>query len=1191
MSYRQSHHSNRKRKPDYIPEERYDVDGTLIKNEAAAKKNIWNLKAIIADREKYREALNEARKFLKTKSGDDDYRLYSLDTDRPWTEESDELFFSRRKHGIASWFVPKETPIYFEFEGFYLKLKESICKGKELKKAGKSNSMYVVREEGELIRHTLVLFHDFQKKKEKNLKKKIEETKSALPVTPYANAIVQTLKSHRVLLIAGDTGCGKSTQVPQILMNAGFNKIACTQPRRIACSSLARRVSYETMNEYGSEIAYQVRFEGTKTNRTRILFLTEGLLLRQYASDNLLSMYNVIVVDEVHERHMMGDFLLALLKKTLAQRKDLYIVLMSATINAELFAQYFDAPTLVIPGKMYSVKIHYWPQEEDDKNLVDESAYRKRQSETVKRSIMSRSQTIKPDPYLKVLEYIDQSIPTGERGDLLIFMSGINEITTLADELTDYALKTKKWIVLMLHSSLTIEEQEKVFASPPEGVRKCIISSNIAETSITIDGIRFIIDSVSVFTMSGKVKEMHHEPDSRLSRLSEFWISKASAKQRTGRAGRTGPGECFRFYSENEFNHFHDFAIPEIQRETLDPLLLQIKSMDLGDPRNFDYIEAPSLDYISSSMDFLYNLGAIDSQENLLGLGSVLAKLPVDATVGKMLILGVVFNIIDPILTIAAGMSVQSPFTRITRYSNREYLKNREKFDSKDGDPFTIVNLWRKWIEIKDSKKSSRKWCKQHMIEEHRLYEIAKMKRQFEKVLNNFQPGLLESLCLIDDVDSNGEGKKDERKLKRGVNEQLRREKYGEQISKRRRVLSMESVQDQEDVDYNDESYEKTDIRDLEFSLMNNLKQLKSRAYSLSEEEIQMVKLILCSSLYPQLAIGDEHNPYRKSNELVFHTPAKSFLSIHPSSVIASHPEWVQGLEENVRKDDKTVEEALYYQLLCYLQLLETNKPFLVNLTRAPGIHVLLLFGKVIDLNYDCSVIVVDSYFVIRFRTTQVAEYVIYLAYKLRSEWNRLLNYRISHGLGKDIIEPSEEFIISSSIKENMPLTIQQILDEQKKSSTEDALLFSKTEEGYQNRMRSLNRELVEFMKTSISAELKVGKASEFLKMYPTTNTENEKNNDEFNYPKEWNPKEVAKSSGIRIMPYLYYNRIDTPSCASAIPATADSIPTNVKTYWYCQNCEKTYSFNKMQATQHANECIADEVDDDQIKATPLQIQ
>ncbi|KAI7903484.1 uncharacterized protein BX663DRAFT_31553 [Cokeromyces recurvatus] len=215
----------------------------------------------------------------------------------------------------------------------------------------------------------------------------------------------------------------------------------------------------------------------------------------------------------------------------------------------------------------------------------------------------------------------------------------------------------------------------------------------------------------------------------------------------------------------------------------------------------------------------------------------------------------------------------------------------------------------------------------------------------------------------------------------------------------------MESVKEDQEatIDYEDEVYEKLDVRDLEFSLMNNLKQLRSRAHALSEEEIQMVKLILCSSLYPQLAIGDEHNPYRKSNEIVFHTSAKSFLSIHPSSVIASHPEWVQELEKELRKDDKTVEEALYHQLLCYLQLLETNRPFLVNITRVPGIHVLLLFGKIIDLNYDCSVIVVDSYFVIRFRTTQVAEYVIYLAYQLRLEWDQLLNQRIRSGLGKVI--------------------------------------------------------------------------------------------------------------------------------------------------------------------------------------------
>ncbi|KAI8642814.1 P-loop containing nucleoside triphosphate hydrolase protein [Parasitella parasitica] len=920
-----SYDRNRKRRAEYIPQERYSIDGTLVRNEEAFKRKRWDLKAITNDPAKNRDALKEAQAYLKEKKTETESSFYDLGSSRAWTEETDNIFFSRRNRGLVSWLIPTGSTIYYEFEGFYLKLKQSVCDGKTLQKSTLAGRMNIVRQEGEMIRHTLVLFQDFQSKKRQGLKKKIEETKAALPVTPFANAIVQTLKQHRVLLIAGDTGCGKSTQVPQILMSAGFNKIACTQPRRIACSSLARRVSYETMNEYGSKIAYQVRFEGTKTSRTRILFLTEGLLLRQYATDNMLSMYDVIVVDEVHERHMMGDFLLALLKKTLLQRKDLYVVLMSATINAELFAQYFDAPTLVIPGKMYSVKVHYWPFEEEDKNLVDEAAHRKRQSDVVKRSIPSRSSMVKADPYIKVLEYIDQSVPVNERGDLLIFMSGINEIATLAEELNTYAQKTKKWVVLMLHSSLTVEDQEKVFDSPSEGIRKCIISSNIAETSITIDGIRFIIDS-------GKVKEMNHDPASKLSRLSEFWISKASAKQRTGRAGRTGPGECFRFYSENEFSHFHDFAIPEIQRETLDPLLLQIKSMGLGNPRLFDYIEAPSVDFINSSMDFLFNLGAIDVEENLLGLGSVLSKLPVDCIVGKMLILGVVFNIVDPILTIAANMSVQSPFTRVTQNTNREYLKNKSEFDSKDGDPFTMLNLWQQWIEIKGSKMSSRKWCKEHLVEEHRLYEIAKMKRQFEKVLNDFQPGLLESLRSIYDDDDSGREDED-RSSKNNAREQLRRERYDERSSKKRRFLQMENTLDES---INDE-LDSRDIRDLEFSLANNIRQLQSRAYSLSDREIQLIKLILCSSLYPQLAIGDEHNPHRKSNEILFQMPAKNFLSIHPSSVIASHPEWVQGHDKNTRKDDQTVEDSMDQQLLCYLQLLETNKPFLVNITRVPG--------------------------------------------------------------------------------------------------------------------------------------------------------------------------------------------------------------------------------------------------------------
>ncbi|CAO3703181.1 unnamed protein product [Rhizopus stolonifer] len=844
--------------------------------------------------------------------------------------------------------------------------------------------------------------------------------------------------------------------------------------------------------------------------------------------------------------NFLGDFLLSLLKRTLSLRKDLYLVLMSATINAELFAQYFDAPTLNIPGKMYEVKMHYWPHGDEDSHLVNEAAYRKRQSDLIKSSIPSRPQPINPEPYAKVIDYIDQSIPVGERGDLLIFMSGINEISNLAEALTEHTQESKNWIILMLHSSLSIEDQEKVFDSAPEGVRKCIISSNIAETSITIDGIRFIIDS-------GKVKEMNHDPASNMSRLSEFWISKASAKQRAGRAGRTGPGECFRLYSENEFGCLHDFAVPEIQRAPLEPLLLQIKCMGLGDPRQFDYIENPSSDAVNASIDFLHNLGALDTKENITGLGSVLSQLPVDTIVGKMLILGVVYNMVDPIITIAAGMSVQSPFTR-TNNRNAEMLQKRNQFSSKHGDPFTLLNLWQAWLDVKnDRKETSRKWCKRHGLEEQRLYEIAKMKRQFEKILNDFQPGLLETLRnMIDKEETQQESRYQ-------VKEQLRRERFDQRSNKKRRVLEMTEQQEGES--------DKVDIRDLEFSLTHNIRHLQSRASCLTERQVNLVKLIICSALYPQLAIGDEHNPHRNSNELLFHTPVKNFLSIHPTSVIASNPDWIQGQPSNTRKDDKTVEDAMYQQLLCYLQLLETTKPYLLNITRTPGIHTLLLFSKNIDTNEDCSVLVVDSYYIIRFRTTPVAEYVLQLSSELRQKSTQLLNLRISQGLGKRVDLEGSEISLSPSIRDNLPLGIQQILLEQEKSLNKTIDMWTpEAEKMYQKEVQSLCEKLENFMETSISAELSIGKSTELLKMFPKYVEPEHK---EKNLPRSWNPKEALRS-GVQITSNLHYNSIDAPSCA--IPVDQVYIPENLKTYWYCQVCKNIFSFKRAEAAEHLEE-------------------
>ncbi|KAJ1491686.1 P-loop containing nucleoside triphosphate hydrolase protein, partial [Baffinella frigidus] len=360
-----------------------------------------------------------------------------------------------------------------------------------------------------------------------------------------------------VVLVAGDTGCGKSTQVPQYLIAAGFANVACTQPRRISTMSLCHRVSSETFNEFGTQVAYQIRFESNRTEKTKILFLTEGLLLRQLAGDPTLDQYSVIIIDEVHERHLTGDFLLGVLRSVLAQRPSLRLVLMSATINTQMFADYFGAFIIKVPGRLYPIGLEYIPVEFD----ADGQQLNPEPETGAKPKLMNAK------PYLQLLKRIDETYPRNERGDLLIFLSG--QATNFHFTIHLHSTSSCRWIILMLHSTLPTEEQDKVFDLPPEGVRKCVLSTNIAETSVTIDGIRFVADSGKRHpgTTDGASHRRHRE----------YWISKASANQRKGRAGRTGPGQCFRLYSQEQFNAFNDFAIPEIHRVPLESTALQIK--------------------------------------------------------------------------------------------------------------------------------------------------------------------------------------------------------------------------------------------------------------------------------------------------------------------------------------------------------------------------------------------------------------------------------------------------------------------------------------------------------------------------------------------------------------------------------------------------------------------------------------
>lgn len=825
------------------------------------------------------------------------------------------------------------------------------------------------------FQQVLLHYSDFQQKQKFARLKKIKKDQQNLPIHQYKAEVLEAVAQNQVVVVAGDTGCGKSTQVPQYLLEAGYENIACTQPRRIACISLSKRVSFETLNEYGSEVAFQVRFEKSRTKATKILFLTEGLLLRQIEIDPSLKQYNVILIDEVHERHIHTDFLLGVIKCILHQRSDLKLVLMSATINIELFSGYFDnAPVCKVPGRLYPIQLQYIPKDATE--------------------VGEKKDRLDPSPYLRILQLIDHKYPPTERGDVLIFLSGMSDIMSVVEAAKEYAQKVKSWIVLPLHSALSIAEQDKVFDYAPEGIRKCVVSTNIAETSVTIDGIRFVVDS-------GKVKEMNYDTKFGMQKLQEFWISRASAEQRKGRAGRTGPGVCYRLYSESDYDAFQDYSTPEIQRVPLDSLLLQLISMGLPDARKFPFIEPPPKASIETSIAFLKEQGALVENEQLTPIGELLAQLPVDVIVGKMLIMASVFDMIDPVLTIAAGLCVHSVFTT---KAHRDYdaTQLRKSFESDHGDPLTLLNAFDSWVKVKADGGDSRKWCRRRGLEEQRFYEMTKLKQQFRELL--IDHGLLNREVTDTYVDPEDRRKKviDRRKLS-----ELRHEHR--KTSRKRKVLKMED--DDWDIERGDESDEKAEdpaedldgsIKDLEFRLKNDMTSLHEKANasrSLTQKELIMLKVILCSGLYPQVAIADEHNTFKAETDQVFHTKKKGFVLLHPTSVFTFNPDVLQLKDHEIKevpgKSSSRGHLSNKHQLLAFLTLLETTKPYLMGSMRVPALQTVLLFSNSLDTNQDFRRIACDGWLEVQFEDEEDAEAVIDAVIKLRTTWHHLLKQKL----------------------------------------------------------------------------------------------------------------------------------------------------------------------------------------------------
>ncbi|CAH0551789.1 unnamed protein product [Brassicogethes aeneus] len=870
----------------------------------------------------------------------------------------------------------------------------------------------------------LRIYLDFQQKSKFSKLKKLRGIQKDLPIAQYKNEIINSLADAKVMLIAGDTGCGKSTQVPQYVLEAGYKKIVCTQPRRIACVSLAKRVSYETLTDYKSTVGYQIRFERTKRADTSIIFMTEGLLLRQASEEETLNSYDLIILDEVHERHLHGDFLIGIMKCLLSRRNDVKLILMSATINLKLFSSYFkdeDVKVIQVPGRLYPIEIHYKP-------IVKDPYERKRDR-------------FDCQPYMQIIQMIDEKYEPHQKGDLLIFLNGYSEISTLAEAVREYAENKQNWIVLELHSSLSLEEQDKVFDYPPAGVRKCIVSTNIAETSVTIDGIRFVIDS-------GKVNRMMYHTNGGVNKLSETNISQDSAKQRSGRAGRTGPGIGFRMYSEEDLSKFEAFTPAEIHLVPLESLILQMISLGLSDIAQFPFIEKPSSSSIEESLEKLKFSGALSLEQDCLALtplGDALSQLPVDLTIGKMLITSTVFGNVNSVLAVASLLSVQSPLTQ-NAYKSTEGRDIRRPMDSDHGDPISLLNYYKEWLSVKYSsapvqggsrtQENSRTWARKRCLEEQRFYECTKLIEQFRDTLCEAK-----LLPKIEDAHLTSS----DRSMRHGELKKLKHMRYNlknENQSRQKKQLKHRRCDDE------DEQDNKTDLRDVEFRITNDFKRLEkllNESSADSYRDVVMLKLILTNGLYPQIALQDEFNSSKSVSEKLYHTKNKNFIFLRPMSYFANNPDCLE-----LHNDDIEVPPPGYFskrpisrkhQLLVYQSILETKKVYLVNTMRMRAMQTLMLFAKTVATNLSLTKFVFDDFISVDAPYYGQGKTLLTRAIKLRNMWTKELESKLKDAQNVredkhkiyDFIEELVRFFqseVSYNVKRLLPADLKTIYTE-----------------------------------------------------------------------------------------------------------------------------------------------------------------
>ncbi|WP_109859503.1 ATP-dependent RNA helicase HrpA [Aggregatibacter segnis] len=486
----------------------------------------------------------------------------------------------------------------------------------------------------------------------------------SLPVSQRKAEIEKLLSEHQVIVVAGETGSGKTTQLPKMCLELGFGNLGTighTQPRRIAARSVAARIAEELQTELGDLVGYKVRFNDQISDNTQIKLMTDGILLAEIQTDRFLNQYSCLIIDEAHERSLNNDFILGYLKQLLPRRPDLKVIITSATIDVERFSKHFNnAPIIEVSGRTYPVEVRYRPVvEEDDQDQLQ-----------------------------GILNAVDELQAEG-RGDILIFMSGEREIRDTAEALQKQNLKHTE--ILPLFARLSAQEQNKIFH--PSGLNRIVLATNVAETSLTVPGIKYVIDPgtarISRYSYRTKVQRLPIEP-----------ISQASANQRKGRCGRVSEGICIRLYSEEDFNNRPEFTDPEILRTNLASVILQMTALGLDDIEAFPFVDAPDKRHIQDGVKLLEELGAFETVQTKSGekrrlttIGRQLAQLPVDPRLAKMLLSAVDFGSVYEVMIIVSALSIQDPRERPTDKQQASDEKHR-RFADKKSDFLAFLNLW-----------------------------------------------------------------------------------------------------------------------------------------------------------------------------------------------------------------------------------------------------------------------------------------------------------------------------------------------------------------------------------------------------------------------------------------------------------------------------------------------------------------